>query len=69
MSGDARALTVAQLHSLAKRHLSGQTSVDLDGFAGVLGKVEVSTGGIVSTEPSIKVIQDGEPRLAAEVKG
>ena len=28
-------LTDAQLHSLAKRHLSGHTSVDLEGFAGL----------------------------------
>ena len=28
-------LTDAQLHSMAKRHLSGHTSVDLEGFAGL----------------------------------
>jgi hypothetical protein len=31
--GDLRQLTDAQLRSLAKRHLSGHTSVDLEGFA------------------------------------
>lgn len=35
MSGKLSCLTDAQLHSLAKRHLSGHTSVDLEGFAGL----------------------------------
>ena len=45
------------------RELVARQLLKLSGFTGVLGRVSVDAQGIVSTEPSIKVIRRGQAEL------